>query len=254
MKKSLLNYFILCFGLVFSTHIQAQSTFDLNGNFEGYREVKIDSSKKGEIYLYQYNLNQEGNTVTGTSTIYDEEGHYAEVQFHGVIVENKLYFEEYGTLDQINPKNDNWCYESGQLDISLEDGKIILSGRIKSFSKNYGFYCANSFAYLEKESGNNNSNFGNSITNDLIVSNVNVSPNPMENISTVFFTISDSTFAIIEVYDLEGELVLKPLNRNLLAGSYSFELDLSFHHEGMYIVELILDRKIYSTELYKMSF
>lgn len=251
MKKTLLSYFIFLFTLSSISLNYAQNTFDLNGSFEGYRELKIDASDTTQSFLYQYNLTQEGTTVTGTSIVYNAKGDYAEVQIHGVIVDNKLYFEEYGTIDQINPTNDDWCYESGHLDIKSKDGKLILSGNIKSFSKNYGFFCSESYAILEKSILETTSSFEDSNSDILAVSNVYVAPNPTENIAIVSFTLMESSYALIEVYDLEGELILKPLNRNLLAGEYSFELDLSFQDEGMYIVELILDRKIYSTELYK---
>ena len=85
------------------------------------------------------------------------------------------------------------------------------------------------------------------------ISDVSLAPNPTENVAHITFTLLEGHDAIIEVYNLEGELILTPLSRYLEPGDYKIELDLSFEEEGMYIVELILDKKIFSTELYKST-
>jgi hypothetical protein len=254
MNKNAFTRILLFLFTSISFTSYAQTPFDLNGVFEGYRQIETDSLGLGEPSLYLYDLKQDGSNVSGKSTVYNEKGYYAEVLIHGVIVENKFYFEEYGTLDQVNPEKKDWCYESGHLDIGVQEGKISLKGSTKSFSKKYGVFCANGYINLEKLLANKSVNFENANQTILTVANVTVSPNPTENIASISFDLSESHEAIIEVYNLEGELILNLLHRSLLAGSYSFELDLSFEDEGMYIVELILDKKIYSTELYKSKF
>ena len=254
MKKNVLILTLLCLftGMYFTC--MAQTTYDLNGVFEGYRQIEDDSLEVREPYIYMYDLKQEGSNVTGKSFVYNEKGYYAEVLIHGVIVDSKLYFEEYGTLDQVNPKSVDWCYESGRLNISMEEGIISLKGNTKSFSKKYGVFCSNAYINLEKQIPNKIVPFENINSGSLAIPNINVSPNPAESIAKITFVLDESFEAKIEVYDLDGELIFNPLNRTLSAGDYTFDIDLSFKDEGMYIVKLILDQKIYSTELYKGKF
>lgn len=244
--------FFLFLSLPFNSH--SQKLFDLNGVFEGYRQTETDSLESGAPHLYIYDLKQDGLNITGKSFIYNDNGYYAEVLVHGVIVDDKLYFEEYNTQDQVNPENKDWCYESGKLSISVQDGKISLKGETKSFSKKYGFFCSKGYINLEKLIPLANSNDIDENSALPSVTDVKISPNPTENIAQVAFVLNESHLAIIEVYNLEGELILSLLNRTLSSGSYSFEIDLSFEEEGMYIVELIVDKKIFSTELYKSRF
>ena len=56
---------------------------------------------------------------------------------------------------------------------------------------------------------------------------------------------------MIEVYDLAGELKIEVVKRWLLSGTHSFNFDLSFENDGMYVVELGIKDRIYSTEFWK---
>lgn len=252
VTKKIMNIgFLLALYFVCPLFAYSQVTYDLNGTFEGrHIEFTTDGSNDSLSYFYKFELSQDGQKVRGKSYIYNEDGYYAVVQVKGLILENQLYFEEYQTIDEINPKENQWCYTSGHLDIIKEGGSISLRGYTKSYTKQYGALCRIGFSDVAKIDSQNEATSSN-IQVEPTVSNLMVNPNPTEAQTSINFYLSIPEMTIIEVYDLEGELILEVLRRDLMKGSHSFPIDLSFKPDGMYIVELIIDRKLYTTELWK---
>jgi hypothetical protein len=238
---------LLC--LSFPLLLFSQKEYKLNGTFEGrHIEFTEDGSNDSLIYIYILELKQEDQVVKGKSYIYNDEGYYAVVQLRGVILKNQFYFEEYETLDEINPEENHWCYTSGHLDILKDGDKISLTGFTRSHTKQYGALCRLGYTDISTFKENEASSEAHE---NLTVTDLTVQPNPTEAMTTISFTLSTEEMTIIEVYDLGGELITEVLRRNLLPGSYSFPIDLSFKKDGMYIVELIVDRKLYTTEVWK---
>ena len=234
----------------------AQDSLPLSGVFEGeHIEYAIDGSNDTLNYIYKFELEQEDKQVVGQSYIYNDEGYYAVVKLRGILLEDEFYFEEYNTLDEINPEESSWCYNSGHLKINRNADEVLLTGYTKSYTKDYGAFCRAGYTNLTQtfnpaaEEPNNET-----ITIEPAV-HIFLEPNPTEAESNLHFTLQQSiSEVIIEVRDLQGELILEPLNRELPNGDYEILIDLSFQKEGMYIVELIVDRKLYTAELWKEIF
>src|ERR1700690_2772888 len=83
---------------------------DLNGKWSGKRnQYSWDKTTFVESFQYDFDLKQEGNTVTGASTIINSNGDYADMKLEGVIIGNKLHFREYEVQNAIRPDGKVWC-------------------------------------------------------------------------------------------------------------------------------------------------
>lgn len=248
------NYYLFAMLLTLITfQVKAQNQFDLNGTFEGVHYEFNDSNPiDTSEYFYKFELTQDSNKVTGKSYIYDDDGYYAVVSLRGFIVENKLFFEEFNTIDETNPSDQLWCYNSGHLDIEQFNNVTKLSGFTKSYTKNYGNFCRFGSTDLIRTSA---TEFEDIVDNPEPVIppdyQPDVSPNPTQGETQITFEIYKTQFVVIEVYDLSGELKLEVLRRTLEPGMHTYTFDLLFEKDGVYVVELGIDRGIYSTELWK---
>lgn len=79
---------------------------------------------------------------------------------------------------------------------------------------------------------------------EMLVSNLQVAPNPARDISTINFTAAQSQDASIRIYDATGLEVLF-LSRNLNPGENRINLDLSNLSSGNYLVSLDTGRQVY---------
>lgn len=229
-----------------------QEKYNLNGSFEGeHIEFTSDVSNDSIVYLYKFDLEQDEDRIVGKSTIYTDQGYYAVVALRGVIVEDQFYFEEYETIDEINPTLNHWCYTSGHLEIIKEDESIRLEGYTKSHTKQYGAFCRAGYSNVSKPIDEESNEYQLAPENAEIVEGIYLNPNPTQTESSINFTLRKDALTIVEIRDLEGELILEAVNRRLLPGEHSFLIDLAFEPEGMYIVELIVNRELYTRELWK---
>jgi hypothetical protein len=235
--------------------VWGQESYDLNGIFEGeHVEFSIDDPNDSSVYFYKFDLVQDSKRVTGKSFIYNDDGYYAVVQLRGLLIENEFYFEEFGTIDEINPAINHWCYNSGHLSITEEDDKIRFQGFTKSYTKKYGAFCRSGYTNIFKVREPDPNQYELISDDYYMVTNLILNPNPTRSETTLNFELLEDAWTILEVRDLQGELILETLNRRLLEGAYSFPIDLSFQPDGMYIVELIVDRTLYTKELWKGKF
>ena len=75
---------------------------------------------------------------------------------------------------------------------------------------------------------------------NVAVNNLNVYPNPMQTNGTVSFTLNENTDNIaIEVYDINGKLMLKENLGRLVKGTYNENIDVSTLANGTYFVRLV---------------
>ena len=71
------------------------------------------------------------------------------------------------------------------------------------------------------------------------VNNLNVYPNPMQTTGTVSFTLNEnSDNNSIEVFDINGKLMLKENLGRLLKGTYNETIDVSNLSNGTYFIKL----------------
>lgn len=251
-RLGLLSLFVLFANKTLFT----QEVEPLNGVFEGeHIEYTTDGSNDTLNYIYKLELEQVDQQVNGQSFIYNDEGYYAVVKLRGVVIEDEFYFEEYNTLDEINPAETPWCYNSGHLQIKRTDLGVELKGYTKSYTKAYGAFCRAGYTELVQSYDPNTARQELDASIVEPAHSIFLDPNPTDAESSLKFVLAQSNAqVIVEVRDLQGELILEPLNRELVAGSYDIPIDLSFQKEGMYIIELIVDRTLYTAELWKETF
>ena len=66
---------------------------DLNGKWSGKRmQYSADKKSFVETFQYEFNLKQDGDIITGTTTIISANGDYADMKLEGVLIGNKLHF------------------------------------------------------------------------------------------------------------------------------------------------------------------
>ena len=103
MKKIILS--ILSFGLLTIGQLSAQNRttvlgtslvakIDVTGKWSGKRQQYTPDKRSFiEVFEYEFDLKQEGNIVSGTTTIINRNGEYADMKISGMIVGNKLIFD-----------------------------------------------------------------------------------------------------------------------------------------------------------------
>lgn len=251
--KLLTIFYVLFFMVFFTTAVFAQNSVDLNGNFEGTRK-QYNSAHTDFIqeFQYTYNLKQDGDIVTGTSTIINEKGDYAVTQLKGYVVGNIFYFEEYQIEDEMKDPYSVWCFKKGALNIVSENGKISLEGDTESYTSNYGRACTGGFTQISKidsRYANSNNDKPNKLHNlDL---NISVAPNPTVNEVQIRFENNAKQQALIEIFDLNGKKIAEIVNGSLEKGQHQFSFSLNAYSNGLYIVKLTLGSTVHSTSVIK---
>ncbi len=252
IKLFTLGYFL--FFMLFTSVLFAQSSFNLTGTFDGVRKQYDEQHETFmQEFQYQFDLVQEGDAVIGVSTIYNENGDYADVKVRGIVVGDKFYFEEYEIIDQIKAKYSVWCYKSGELTISKKDGQIYLTGDTKSFMSNYGAPCTGGYTEIAKfdEGDSDSPRESKNSLGDNIAIDINLFPNPTYNEATISFDVVKRGKATVEVFDLSGRLVDTPLNETVAPGYNSTTVNLENESTGLFIVKITIGKEVYSKELVK---
>lgn len=250
-----LSYFL--FFVLFTGVVFAQSTFDLNGTFEGLRKQYNPShSYFSQEFQYKYELVQEGDQVRGTSTIFSENGDYADVKIRGIVIGDKFYFEEYEIIDEIKSPYSVWCYKTGELNIVVKDGKTYLMGETKSFMSNYGAPCTGGYTEIVRIGDKQEPCFGDcekeAFAKNIEV-NVNLYPNPTADFADITYEVLKKTKVTIELYDLSGRLIAVPVNKMMDKGRQVSTVNLEKESTGLFIVKLSIGDQVYSKELIKAA-
>ena len=64
-------------------------------------------------------------------------------------------------------------------------------------------------------------------------------PNPFNPITTISFSIPESGFTNITVYDIKGRQLETLTNKVLYVGNYSVDWDASSHPSGIYLIKMV---------------
>lgn len=233
-------------------------TVDLTGKYVGKRHQFAEDRKTiMQSFEYEFNLVQNGNIITGTSTIIKADGDYADIKLRGVVMGDKLYFEEYEVVNQDKNPNYVWCFKKGSLNIKREGTNLRLVGNTDSYIPVYYIPCTGGITNLTKADNNNSFKMDDASALVTIASvNMNVSPNPFAEATKISYTLPSSTNVTLEVFDITGKKI-SVLESNLAknAGTYTVDFSATGNNlpAGIYIAKLTANGSVYSNEMVLMK-
>lgn len=234
-------------------------SIDLSGKYVGQRhQYTPDHTAFMQSFEYEFDLKQSGDIITGTSTIIKTDGEYADIKLRGVIVGDKLYFEEYQIVNQDKDPNMVWCYKSGALNIKKDGENLKLVGATNSYMAEYYVPCTGGYTDLTKVDNSNNFKMDNAVPASTIDAKINmgVSPNPFLDATKINYTIPNNANVTLEVYDITGKKVAT-LEDNIAKNAGSYDVDFSAKGYGLaagvLIAKLTVNGKVYSSEMVQMK-
>jgi hypothetical protein len=229
---------------------------DLNGKWTGKRNQYAEDKKSFiETFEYEFDLKQEGNIVTGTSTIISANGDYADMKLEGVLVGNKLHFREYEVKNAIRPTGKIWCFKSGELSFAKDGDNLKLTGATSSYMEVYNYPCSGGETDLVKVDNSTNTVMLAAVTPAATVAernviNIETYPNPFVDNADIVYSLNDVSKVKVEVYDLTGKLIMNLFDGNQNAGSYKLNFDAkSIAGSGIYIVKMTVNSDVYSSQM-----
>jgi hypothetical protein len=235
------------------------SKLDLSGKWSGKRnQYSWDHKTFIESFQYEFDLQQEGNLVTGTSTIIDDNGNFADMKLEGVIIGNKLHFREYQVQDAIRPTGMVWCFKSGELNFTRDGDNLILSGATPSYMEDYNYPCSGGETNLTKLDNSANlialSTAAAPDAKPAVDMNINAYPNPFVESANISYTLTDVSTVKLEVFDISGKLMTTLYNGSENAGTYTFNFNAKDFSSmsGIYVVKMTLNDNIYSRQMVQM--
>lgn len=269
MKKLLFTTAILAFTFAVATAQNSDakplnekqvSEMDMSGKWVGKRfQYTADHQGILQTFEYEFNFKQEGNRVNGTTSIYSENGDYGDMKMRGIIVGNKLIFEEYEIADehQSNPLR-TWCFKAGELTFAQDGNSVKLVGATNSHIPYYNIPCTGGFSDMSKVDGENTIDFSKNISSKLNERDfkLNVSPNPFVEKANVSFYLDKNAEVQLNIMDLSGKEIAELQNGQLEKGTYNFEFNANKSPIAAtnYIVTLKVNGEIYSSLLSKMNY
>jgi len=231
---------------------------DLNGKWSGKRnQYSWDKKSFIESFEYEFELKQDGDKITGTSTIVNANGEYAEMKLEGFIIGNKLHFREYEVKDAKRPEGKVWCYKSGELNFAKDGDNIRLIGATDSYMEVYNYPCSGGYTDLVKVDNTNNLNqvvvIDNSNTADVKDPAIDISvyPNPFIDNATISYNLVDDSKVKVEVYDISGKQVSALFEGSQKAGSYTLNFDGkgAASQSGIFVVKMTVNGALFSKQL-----
>jgi hypothetical protein len=237
------------------------SKLDLNGKWSGKRmQYSADKQSFVETFQYEFDLKQDGDIITGTSTIISSNGDYADMKLEGVLIGNKLYFREFEVKNAIRPEGKIWCFKSGELSFVKDGDNLKLSGATASYMEIYNYPCSGGVTDLTKVDNSSNQAVLAAATPAAVTSVADAKvafgafPNPFVDNAKLTYTLTDESKVKIEVYDIDGKLVSGLFEGTQKAGAYSLDFNAKAlaTQSGMYIVKLTVNADVYSTQLVQM--
>lgn len=269
MKR--ISLVVLAVSMLFASGVYAQDVnvktldskqvakLDVTGKWVGKRsQYSWDKSTFIEVFQYEFDLKQEGDKVTGTTTIITQNGEYADMLVEGVLVGNKLFFREYEVKGAIRPENKVWCFKSGELNFTTDGTNLKLEGATNSYMEQYNYQCSGGVTELTKVDNSPNVAVVQttpSVKGTAPEVSVNVFPNPFVEHATVNYTLVDKNNNVsVEVFDMSGKQISILYNGKQSAGTYSLSYDATANpaNSGMLIVKTTINGNIYSQQLVQM--
>ena len=130
---------------------------DVTGKWTGTRQqYSWDHKSFIETFTYEFDLVQQGTTVTGTSSIMNADGDFADMKLTGIIIDNKLHFTETEITGAIRPTGRVWCYKSGELNFAKNGDDLMLVGSTSSYMEGTYMPCSGGVTNLTKADNSNN--------------------------------------------------------------------------------------------------
>lgn len=267
MKKIFLA--IAAIGFLFSAQAQSGealsekqvSKLDVSGKWVGKRH-QYTADQKGvlQTFEYEFTLKQEGNLVTGTSSIFGGNGDYGDIKLRGVITGNKLIFEEYEVVNQHQTNPDRtWCFKAGELTFAKAGETVKLTGATSSFIPYYNVPCTGGFTDIVKaDEGGNAVDLSNNFNNSILDENFNVSvfPNPFFDKATINFNLDKDSKVQVQVMDLQGKVVADLQNGKLKEGNHNLVFDAAKYPvaAGNLMVAMKVNGETHSRLLAKLNY
>lgn len=238
---------------------QQVAKLDLSGKWVGKRN-QYSSDKKTfiESFQYEFELKQEGNIITGTSTIINSNGEYADMKLEGVIIGNKLHFAEKEVKSAARPDGKIWCFKSGELFISKDGDNIKLAGATPSYMEVYNYPCSGGETDLVKVDNSNNLsvliNMPNSKSGAKAEMNISLLPNPFVENAVIVYNIIEDSKVKVDIYDITGKLVTNLFEGNQKIGNYnlSYAAEGAASNSGIFIVKMTVNDEVFSRQLVQM--
>ena len=232
---------------------------DVTGKWSGKRnQYSWDKQTFIESFQYEFDLKQEGDVVTGTTTIINSNGEYADMKLEGVLIGNKLHFAEKEVKSAVRPEGKLWCFKSGELYFAKDGDKLKLVGTTPSYMEVYNYPCSGGETNITQVDNSNNLqvlvNAGTASASTAETMSINVFPNPFIQSATIYYNISADSKVKAEVYDMSGRLVTNLFEGNQKAGSYnlSFDAKNAGSLSGIFIVKMVINGEVFSRQLVQM--
>jgi len=233
---------------------------DLNGKWSGKRmQYTADKKSIAETFQYEFDLKQEGDIVTGTSTIISASGDFADMKLEGVLIGNKLHFREFEVANAIRPQGKIWCFKSGELSFAKDGDNLKLTGITASYMEIYNYPCSGGITDLTKVDNSANATTLAAITPTATVleeSKINIAayPNPFVDNADITYNLNSEAKVKVEIFDLQGKLITNLFEGNQNAGNYKLNFDAKSVStgSGIYIVKMTVNSDVYSNQIVQM--
>jgi hypothetical protein len=234
---------------------------DLSGKYVGKRyQYTADKKSYQQTFEYEFELKQEGDKISGVSTIIKENGDYADIKLRGTIVGDKLYFEEYEIANQSKDDKMVWCYKSGALNIKKDGDRVKLTGATNSYMAEYYLPCTGGVTDLTKVESSpplSPTVIGGGSAEALNNQNtMSVFPNPFVENTQISYSLATDAKVSTEVYDITGRrIAILETDVAKNAGTHSVNFNAKNYGlaAGVLIAKVSIDGKIYSSEMVQMK-
>jgi hypothetical protein len=234
------------------------SRIDLAGRYVGKRHQYNDTKTQfTKTFDYEFELKQDGDKISGMSTIIKENGDYGDILLRGMVVGDKLYFEEYQVRNQATAPDYVWCYKYGSLHIRKLGDQIKLVGATESRMSVYDLPCTGGVTNLTKMDGTSISTTATSL--DLagiarLDQSLLISPNPYTDKATLSYLLPSDAIVTLEIYDMLGRKVSTLEQHSIKqAGTYHVDFTHTDVATGILIAKLTVNDKVYSSEMVQMK-
>lgn len=234
---------------------------NLSGEWFG-EEIQYDPTQSFIKVKFKiiFKLKQEGNRVYGTSYIEDKyRGSYGDMKIRGIIIGNKLHFEEYEILDEkFYEPGFIWCLRSGELSIKENGANIVLEGIDYSGYASDNYSKCTDYVTMSITKPNGNKRIETDETNNAGVkiiagksNEISVFPNPVINEATITYTLFESSKVQIDIFTLNGTHLKMLLEEHKEAGNYKQSVQLSEYAAGVYLIRFLLGNVVSTKQIVK---
>ncbi|WP_294677071.1 T9SS type A sorting domain-containing protein [uncultured Fluviicola sp.] len=246
---------------------------DIKGEWEG-EEIVYDQTRSfvRSKFSISFDLKQEGNKVHGTSFFKSlHKGSYGVMKMRGIIIGDKLHFEEYEVLDEkIYEKKTVWCYMSGEMQVkTMQDGSIELIGlSLNNYDVQYYQECTEGFSEFSfHKSGirslktpSENIPEQNAPTDSLDTNTyafnpeISIYPNPMIQSAAVTYFLPKESEVRVDIYNLSGAHIQTIIETQQNKGRNEIKFDASKLASGVYVLVIQSGNNIHSKQFIKQEY